>query len=244
MKRIVLSIIMFLFLLSCSCVSSSKLADNVVYDNILPWQLEAIGGLFPAYKEYYYSQQGMLETDIAQEYFLQCDMIVTHRQQSEELLDTLHEYLQNWMLMRSNMLEIHTCENNDHIYSLVYTAGYDSARGLYLIQYSIEDNGTILIENCIRGEMPISSGFLPNIADFGDTVLFGLVQSERWVPETDTKELFDPVFIEVEYSNGLMLYYDIQASGSVLIVLPKLEEDLLMVQALRNDYEVIESYKL
>lgn len=254
MRRLVLfaltfTISLLLLLTACGATLSpaSLTSADAAHSQMAPWQIEISADFLTDKRAAdYLAQENLLESEEIQRDLSWCDMAAARSPQNERLLDILHERLQIWMLMRSNMLVLHTQEHGDSRFCLVYTAGIDAARGFYLVQYTTGENEAIVIRDVFSGSLPISSGFYPNTASLeGNTIIYGLTTAERYDIESDQRIPFRCASIEVEYGDGQAVSQDIGNPGPVLCVLPPdIDSTLVACRTLGPGGETIEAFDL
>ncbi len=173
--------------LSAADISLQKMKD---------WQVEYVNQnnlMNNSMIAHYSEQEGRLE-----------EYGYSHSETQEEaaLLDRYHEVYGWWYLMRENMAVLDTQEYNDMQYSVVLTVGDEGCNGVHVVSYLTED-GQISIKESVSGEIPLSSGFYPNLKVMDDQdVFFGIIKKTRYDTVNDEQVPSGFAKIDMTFADG------------------------------------------
>ena len=218
-------------------VSSTPLSEqDFVISRMKPWQIE------------YVKQNNLLDNTLISHYAEQEGMLELAGYDMEEtpeetlLLDEYHIINGWWYLMRENMTILYTEEYNNRRYSVILTVGGEGCNNLHVVFYDIKDDDKMEVLEHVTGNIPISSGFYPNIRTLNnEIVFFGMTKENRYEPTTDKNVPSNFATIEIVQSDGTSYNQAITSKQAIVVFYPSTIKPV-SCKILNDSGETIETY--
>lgn len=222
--------------------STSTDTDNPRYiarELMTPWQIEKV---YSEYGKNTYDDLLPISVTQAESYIAQKNMMFesdyyeTHwgltlqkDENSEDklLLDTLHEHISEWMLMRENMKLMYTEISPDGYYSIVNLSGYDtSPHGLCLVQYTLSDGKVNIINAEVAQQDLTMHGSYIGITNGSKPICFGLIKQTQLSPDASKR-------VESQIS-----YFEIKTESNETYRIDIPEKPYFFIQAMRENESI------
>lgn len=191
--------------------------------------------------EIYIAQKDMLkESD--------CDMeqwgvdIASYLAPDDKMLDRLHAYIGEWMLMRENMAVLFSKPVDDIYYSIVYLTGYDTApKGICLVQYT-EAAGEIEILSADMANQDLTMyGTYFGIRPGNQPVCFGIVKNTQMLPDASGRKPSSITSLQYTMKNGSVFNMDVPDKPYFFIEILPSDSEITKIAFFNEEGEVEES---